>query len=95
MATAIYEKGDDNALHLLRGSSLPQPLRDNLEGMTIPLDWDWFVAIAARTRAEITVKLNNHDDVPGAHEAGFSWATFRPRFHPDTGELVGVWARYE
>ena len=90
MPNAIYELKDGN-LHLLPGSDLPEPLRTNLS--VIPLTNDWYVCLCARLGKRMTVKLDNHADVPGATEAAFQWAFFTPCFCD--GEVSGVRARYE
>lgn len=91
-STAIYEKRSDG-LHLLPGSTLPEPLRGNLENVPIPLDSSWYVAICARLGKQMTVRLDNHADVPGATEANFQWARFSPCMCD--GEVTGVRAVYE
>lgn len=93
-ATATFEK-KEKALHLLPGSTLPQPLRGFLEQSPIPLDSELYVAQCAWFDKEMYVELDNHDQVPGAVEAGFQWAHFVPTYDTETGELSGVRATYE
>lgn len=93
-STAIFEKRG-SALHLLPGSTLPEPLRGNLEQEPIPLTSDWYVAQCARRGKKMHVELDNHGQVPGAVEAGFKLAHFVPTFDTVTGKLSGVRATYE
>ena len=90
--TAIFEVRN-GALHLLPDSSLPEPLRSNLETNPIPLDSDLYVARCARDDVARTIELDNHDQVPGAREAAFTWARFWP-CHCD-GAVSGVRAWYD
>lgn len=93
-ATATFEKRG-NALFLLPKSTLPQPLRGNLEKDPIPLTSNWYVAQCARRGEEMHIELDNHAEVPGATEAGFRWAHFVPAYDRVTGELSGIRATYE